>query len=105
MTGFLVIGLGLLILPAYRLYKTRERTDALTLSGRRAIIHSLALSWSLLKYYSEQPWIAGISVAKLALNPPTPFTKGGRGGFVLARGDEIIWQSDNFLVSFAAVNH
>jgi 4-hydroxybenzoate polyprenyltransferase len=41
MTGFLVIGFGLLILPAYRLYKTRERTDALTLF-RKASYYPLA---------------------------------------------------------------
>jgi len=39
--GFLVIGFGLLILPAYRLYKTRERTDALTLF-RKASYYPLA---------------------------------------------------------------
>jgi 4-hydroxybenzoate polyprenyltransferase len=39
--GFLVIGFGLLILPAYRLYKTRKRTDALTLF-RKASYYPLA---------------------------------------------------------------
>ena len=34
MLGFMLIGFGLLILPAYRLYKTRERGDALTLFGK-----------------------------------------------------------------------
>ena len=41
MLGFMLIGLALLILPAYRLYKTKERADALTLF-RKASYYPLA---------------------------------------------------------------
>jgi 4-hydroxybenzoate polyprenyltransferase len=38
---FVLIGVGLLILPAYRLHKTKDRTDALTLF-KRASYYPLA---------------------------------------------------------------